>query len=100
MKCPGTAWPFSWQWKGLDVYWDLPPEGVRPKVVLCDLDKEEEARTRLGEGYTMRRVPLRAWWVEDARSVTPGEILRWFLTRRAWSEIGSTDMLVFESSRP
>ncbi|HNX51030.1 MAG TPA: TIGR03663 family protein [Thermoanaerobaculaceae bacterium] len=95
-----AAWPFSWQWKGLNVYWDLPAEGVRPDVVLCDLDKEEEARKRLGDGYTMRRVPLRAWWVEDSRSVTPGELLRWFLTRRAWSEIGSTDMLVFESSRP
>jgi len=95
-----AAWPYSWQWKRLPVYWDLPGEGMRPLVALCDVDKEQEMRARLGDGYTMRRVPLRAWWVEDVEGVTAGAVVRWFFTRRAWSEIGSTDMLVFEASRP
>lgn len=95
-----AAWPFSWQWKGVQVFWDLPTEGMRPRVVLCDPEKEIEARRRLGDDYTMRRVPLRAWWVEDVAGVTARQVVRWFFTRRVWSDVGSTDMLVFELNSP
>ncbi len=40
----------------------------------------------------VRRIPLRAWWVEDAAGVTPAAVVRWFFTRLAWSPIGATDV--------
>ncbi len=95
-----AAWPLSWQWKKIPVWWALPEKGVRPALVVCDPDKEASVRERLGDGYTVRRIPLRAWWVEDVAGVRPGAVARWFLTRLAWSPIGATDVVVFEAARP
>ena len=93
------AWPLSWQWKKIPVWWAIPEPGMHPPIVVCDPEQEAAFRERLGAGYTMRRVPLRAWWVEDVGGVKPSEIVTWFLTRRAWSPIGATDVLVFETSK-
>ena len=93
------AWPLSWQWKKIPVWWAIPEPGMRPPIVVCDPEQEAKFRERLGDGYTMRRVPLRAWWVENVEGVNPSDIVTWFLTRRAWSPIGATDVLVFETSK-
>jgi uncharacterized protein (TIGR03663 family) len=94
-----AAWPLSWQWKKIPVWWAIPEPGMHPPVVVCDPEQEAKFRERLGAGYTMRRVPLRAWWVEDVEGVKPSDIVTWFLTRRAWSPIGATEVLVFETSK-
>ena len=93
------AWPLSWQWKRIPVWWSIPEPGMRPPLVVCDPEQEAKFRERLGDGYTMRRIPLRAWWVEDVEGVNASDVVTWFLTRRAWSPIGATDVLVFESSK-
>jgi uncharacterized protein (TIGR03663 family) len=93
------AWPLSWQWKKIPVWWAIPEPGMRPPIVVCDPEQEAKFRERLGDGYTMRRIPLRAWWVEDVAGVNPSDIVTWFLTRRAWSPIGATEVLVFETSK-
>ncbi len=105
------SWPLSWEWKRLPVWWGPPQAGMRPPIVVCDPDKETATRAIVGDAYTVRRIPLRAWWVEDmggekamdvARWLcTPkawAGVTRWFFTRRAWSPIGATDVLVFESA--
>jgi uncharacterized protein (TIGR03663 family) len=92
-----ASWPLSWQWKGVQVRWALPEPGMQPDLVVCDLESESVVRQRLGPGYAMRRIPLRAWWVEDYAGVKASDIVKWFLTRRAWSSIGATDVLVFEA---
>jgi uncharacterized protein (TIGR03663 family) len=89
------AWPLSWSWRNLKVFWSVPGEGMRPPLVVCDAANEEKVSAALGEGYTMRHVPLRAWWVETY-DMTPWELVRWFVTRRAWSPIGATEVTVFE----
>jgi predicted membrane-bound mannosyltransferase len=91
-----ASWPLSWQWTDLGVIWALPSGGQRPLLVVCDPSDEERARAELGEGYVMRRIPLRAWWVEEYRGLTPGRVLKWFVTRQAWSPIGATEVTVFE----
>lgn len=91
-----ATWPLSWQWKRLNVWWALPEPDQRPPLVVCDTEDELKARERLGAEYQMRQIPLRAWWVEEWSAASPGKVLKWFLTRRTWSPIGSTDVLVFE----
>jgi uncharacterized protein (TIGR03663 family) len=91
------SWPLSWQWKRIPVWWAAPTAGTHPPIVVCDPDKEGAVRAVLGEGYTVRRIPLRAWWVEDVAGVTPAAVVRWFFTRLAWSPIGATDVVVFEA---
>jgi uncharacterized protein (TIGR03663 family) len=93
-----ATWPLSWQWLHLKVYWSSPPKDMRPPFVICDPSDQEKQKADLGAGYASRELPLRAWWVEEWKGVTPWEIARWFLTRRTWSPIGATDMVVFERS--
>jgi len=108
-----ASWPLSWQWKRVPVWWAEPHADMHPAIVVCDPDKEAAVRRIIGDGYAMRRIPLRAWWVEDmggekasdvarwlcTRQAWAG-IARWFFTRRAWSGIGATDVLVFEAGKP
>jgi hypothetical protein len=93
------AWPLSWQWKRIPVWWSVPEPGMRPDVAVCDPEKETAFRERLGEGYTVRRMPFRAWWVEDVPGVKASDVVKWFLTRKAWSPIGATDVMVFEAKK-
>lgn len=90
------SWPLSWQWRRLRVWWGLPQEGSRPELAVCDPADEATARKLLGHGYSMRKIPLRGWWVETWAGVSPREVAGWFLTRKAWSAIGATDVIVFE----
>ena len=93
------SWPLSWQWRRLRVWWGLPQEGSRPRLVVCDPADEGTVHERLGAGYSVRRIPLRGWWVEEWAGVGAAEIARWFVTRRAWSPLGATEVIVFERLR-
>jgi hypothetical protein len=90
------SWPLSWQWKKVPVWWSLPDRGMHPPIVVCDPEKEAAVRERVGAGYAVRRMPLRAWWVETDGEVTVSDVVKWFFTRVAWSPVGSTDVMVFE----
>ncbi len=92
-----ASWPLSWQWKKIQVRWSLPEQGAQPDIVVCDPDSESVVRERVGPSYAMRRIPLRAWWVEEYAGLKPLDVVKWFLTRKAWSPIGATDVLVFEA---
>ncbi|MBZ5588583.1 MAG: TIGR03663 family protein [Acidobacteriia bacterium] len=107
-----ASWPLSWQWKKIPVWWATPQAGMHPLLVVCDPDKEGSVRELLGDGYTTRRIPLRAWWVEEMGGSKFSDMVgwfftprglsataEWFFTRRAWSPIGATDVLVFESGK-
>jgi uncharacterized protein (TIGR03663 family) len=91
------AWPLSWQWKKVPVWWAMPEKGMHPELVVCDPGQEGAVRERVGEDYSVHRIPFRAWWVENVPGVTASAVLRWFFTRKTWSPIGSTDVMVLES---
>jgi uncharacterized protein (TIGR03663 family) len=95
-----ASWPLSWQWTGLPVSWAVPGAGQQPAIVVCDPGEEERVTGMLGPGYSVRRVPLRAWWVEEYGDLTARRLLRWFLTRETWSPIGATEVSVFEKREP
>ena len=94
-----ASWPLSWQWRRLPVWWELPKANTHPRVVVCDPVDDPIVATRLGTAYERRHVRLRAWWVERWDGVGPAAVLDWFVTRRAWSGRGSTDVSVFEPQR-
>jgi uncharacterized protein (TIGR03663 family) len=86
------VWPLSWQWKGLPVQWSLPVGEKLPPLVVADPGQVEALPLR--ENFRCETIPLRAWWVEQWEGVKPWQVLRWFFTRKAWSERGSTDVVV------
>lgn len=89
-----AVWPLSWQWKGLAVLWSLPAAEGDPPLVVADPGKLELHKQVWGDRYLCEIIPLRAWWVERWKGVKVVDVGRWFLTRRAWSERGSTDVEV------
>jgi len=100
-----AGWPLSWYWRSTPVWWSMPKPGMRPPLVLANPGQEVEARRLLGPGYTAERVPLRAWWLLEGSNPSPGDIVRYLLTRRPWSPIGATEMVVLrrvgeETARP
>jgi len=92
----GTAgWPLTWYWRETPTWWSEPRPDLRPPLVICDAEDEEKFKKLLGPMYRGERTPLRAWWVIAHAQTTPGSILRWLLTRVPFSEVGSTDIMVF-----
>lgn len=89
-----ATWPLAWQWLGIPVYWETPKAGMRPPLVVCDPDKQGAVEANLGPGYRAERVPLRAWWVEEWGQATPWKVVRWLVTRRVWSPVGASDVVV------
>lgn len=91
-----AAWPLSWQWRKVTVWWGKPQGGTRPPLVVCDAADAREVEGVLGGGYRQTTIPLRAWWVESWQGVAVGDVLRWLATRVAWSPLGATEVAVFE----
>ncbi len=95
-----ATWPLSWQWRDLKVWWAPPKEGQQPELVVCDPTEEGTIRAGLGPWYRSRTIPLRGWWVERWKGTPVPAVAAWFLTRRAWSPLGATEVVVLEDSRP
>lgn len=89
-----ASWPLTWYWRDVQVWWQAPAPGVRPPLVVVDVDQEAEVRRQLGPGYTAERVPLRAWWLFDGPRPSFGALLRYVLTRVPWGVVGSSDVVV------
>jgi uncharacterized protein (TIGR03663 family) len=92
------SWPLSWQWRNLKVWWGLPRPPLRPPLVVCDPGQAETVAKTVGPGYDERQIPLRGWWVETWTGIGPWQVARWFVTRRPWSPIGATDIVVLEKT--
>jgi len=86
------AWPLSWQWRALPVRWSLPRNEPLPPLLVAD--PGELGALVQGQGFVCEVIPLRAWWVERWEGVGVAELANWFVTRRAWSERGSTNVEV------
>lgn len=88
-----AGWPLSWSWANIPVWWDKPQAGQNIELFLCDPGHEQDIVNTLGRAYGCGEVPLRAWWVEEG-PVTLRSLLRWFLTREAWSPLGFQSVVV------
>jgi uncharacterized protein (TIGR03663 family) len=89
-----AGWPLTWYFRSTPVWWAEPTPGMRPPLVLCNVDQEGAVRRLLGPGYTGERVPLRAWWLMESQSPGLGDVWRYALGRIPWSEVGSSDVMV------
>jgi uncharacterized protein (TIGR03663 family) len=92
-----AVWPIKWYWRHQSVRWGSPRGDRRPEVVICDPGSADLTRSALGGGFSEQRIPLRAWWLMYQGEPSPTQIVRYFLTRRPWIEVGSTDVVVFRA---
>ena len=85
------------RWRRQVVRWGSPRKDRPPEVVICDPEAADLIRTALGAGVSEARLPLRAWWLMYQGDPSPAQVVRYFLTRRPWIEVGSTDVVVFRA---
>lgn len=114
-----AAWPLSWYWRSLPVRWGTPEPGSRVPLVVCDPGTEADLTRLLGPGYTVERIPLRAWWLMEhwhpgtltflewlRTGANPDRlpatrawaVARYLVTRLPWSAVGSTDVVVLRNT--
>lgn len=94
-----AGWPLTWYWRRVPVWWQEPEPGMRPPLVLCDPGQEAAVRRSVGPGYDGEQIPLRAWWPPpDNPLPSASELLRYVVTRRPWSVIGSSEGVVLRRS--
>jgi sugar lactone lactonase YvrE len=88
-------------------------------LVVCDPGTEADMTRLLGPGYSVERIPLRAWWLMEHwppgtlstfewlrtgadpdrfTATRPWAVVRYALTRLPWSAIGSTDVVVLRNT--
>jgi uncharacterized protein (TIGR03663 family) len=91
-----AVWPLRWYWRHLDVRWGRPDQSQLPPVVVCDPEDADSTRRILGSSYGRMEMPMRAWWLMYVGKPRVLEVLRYFVTRRPWGYIGSTDVVVFQ----
>lgn len=89
-----AVWPLNWYWRNLEVSWARPKVEDEPGIVFCDPEDQQEFLDILGPDWKAERLPLRSWWLMYAGEPTFADWMRYLLTRRPWSEIGSTEIVV------
>ncbi len=91
-----SVWPLAWylrnykQW-----YWpSLDPE-KNPAIVIDNWENRSHTQEKLISSYKIERYKLREWWVPDMSKATMKEGIRYYLTRKVFSTLGSQDIAVF-----
>ena len=87
------AWPWVWylheaggvEFRTLDPIQPL-PDGFDAYIVSA-----AGPAPTVPAGYTIERFRLRVWWLPDYPNAGVGDLASWFVTRRTWSPIGSSD---------
>jgi uncharacterized protein (TIGR03663 family) len=92
------AWPLTWYWRHVPVWWSEPRPGLRPPLVIADAEGEAEVRRLLGPGYRSERVPLRAWWLMEQQTPSSKDIVRYLATRVPWGGVGASDVVLLRRS--
>lgn len=91
-----AMWPLSWYWRDLPVRWGQPSSNdLALELVLCDPESRDVVQERLGPDYYAEVVPLRSWFLMYVGEPTLKDWTRYFLTRRPWGGIGSSEVVVF-----
>jgi uncharacterized protein (TIGR03663 family) len=93
----GSGWPWGWYLRELPVaYPDMSETGFRPTgdaLIVTDVDRPH--LLPFLRGYRGRRFHLRVWWVVDYGGGSLREWARWFVHRRQWGPLGSTDQWLY-----
>ncbi len=89
------TWPLVWYWRHLPVWWSAVNKDVQPPLVITDLEKGQAVQLQLGPSYKRESLPLRAWWLMEAKQPSPFDLARYVLQRRPWAKIGASNVLVF-----
>ena len=87
-----ATWPLAWYFRHLkeEYKFTAKPE-ERSKYTYLFIDwKDQREPGDIPEGYTVRKLNLRGWWVPEFRQVTLKKFLRYSINHYPWSPSGFT----------
>lgn len=91
-----AVWPLSWYFRDVP-NWYRYKESLKdlPDLIVEDWWKKEalSAHVDLSQ-YTIHRVPLRAWWVPDPNQAHFKNLLRYWIYRVPFNDLGHSDVAV------
>ena len=94
------TWPLVWYWRHLPVWWSAVNKDVRPPLVITDVEKGRDVQLQLGPAYKREILPLRAWWVMEAKQPSPFDLTQYVLQRQPWAKVGASNVLLFRRADP
>lgn len=98
-----ASWPLTWYLRDVTTKWVSRVEDATTPIIVSDWDPEGGLEKQLAENYTVKRVPIRAWWFAEKFKPDPNgtgrpnvtDLARWWLFHEIWSPIGSQDATFF-----
>ena len=90
-----ATWPMSWYLRDYPVNWAADVRTVDTPVVVVDLEAAKAIDQAIGTTYEKRQFQIRGWWEPDWRALDLPKVVRFLLTRQAWSGVGSSDAVMY-----
>ncbi|MCB0308708.1 MAG: hypothetical protein KDD48_05000, partial [Bdellovibrionales bacterium] len=66
-----------------------------PHFFVDNWEKQAEAKPFLKNDYSVRRLPLRAWWVPDPLKGSLINFVRYYFLHEPYSPMGHTDLALY-----
>jgi uncharacterized protein (TIGR03663 family) len=90
-----ATWPMSWYLRDYPVNWAADVRTVDTPVVIVDLEAAKALDQAIGSTYDKRQFQIRGWWEPDWRALDLPKLVKFLLTRQAWSGVGSSDAVMY-----
>ncbi|MGD9762662.1 MAG: flippase activity-associated protein Agl23 [Candidatus Binatia bacterium] len=95
-----ATWPFSWYLRHYPVNWASNLRDIDVPVLIVDKEVAKSHDEVLLDKYERVPFQIRGWW--EPNMPTAPQLVRWLITRDAWSPLGSSDgvMYVYKDLKP
>ena len=99
-----ATWPLSWYLRHYPVNWSATVRNVDTPVVIVDKSVTKTLETALAGSYEVIPFQIRGWWepigpktysLPELMRFLVSSVLRFLVTREAWSGVGSSDAVMF-----
>jgi DNA-binding beta-propeller fold protein YncE len=96
LQVSGNAtWPLSWYLRHYPVNWGADVRNVDTPVVIIDKEATNALDTALAEKYEKVPFQIRGWWEPDWNKLNATSLVKYLLTREAFSGVGSSDAVMY-----
>lgn len=93
--CEGV-WPLAWYLRDYKEWFRHTMNlEHKPEIVVDNWERREDIKANLKDAYSMRFLPLRAWWVPDPYKYSLSNFVRYYFLREQFNPTGTTNLAVF-----
>jgi len=90
-----ATWPLSWYLRHYPVNWSGDVRTVDTPVVIIDREAGAAIEKALGDRYEKIPFQIRGWWEPDWKKLDLTTLVRFLVTREAFSPTGSSDAVMY-----